>query len=222
MHLLDLHLLTADLAATRRFYAGTLGLPVHQPAPGCLAVHVGTSTITFEQAPPGTVPFYHVAFTVPANQIDAAQAWLQARLPLLPVHEGECIADFRNWQAQALYFHDPNGTILECIARRPLPNASAAPFGPASLLGLSEVGVVVPDVPAFCQFAARALGIPPFARGPVGPEFAALGTDDGLLVVSKDGRGWVPTRRPAEAYPLRLTLRHGGAQHTLVLPVAAE
>ncbi len=218
MHLLELQLLTADLAATKRFYAATLGLPVHRPAAGRVRVQVGSSAVEFHQAPAGTTPFYHVAFTVPANQIEAAQTWLQARLPLLPVTATECVADFRNWQAQALYFHDPAGNILECIARAPLRNESAQPFGPHSLLALSEVGLVVPDVPAYCQLLAETHGIVPFPRGPVTPEFAALGSDEGLLIASAQGRGWVPTRRPAEAHPLRLTLRHLGAVHTLTLP----
>jgi len=211
MHLLKLHLQTAYLAATRHFYAETLGLPTHPSETGSVTVVMGTSTLVFHPAPAGEAPFYHVAFTVPANQIEAAQSWLQARLKLLPVNETGCIADFRNWEAKSVYFHDASGNILECIARAPLQNSSTKPFGPGSLLGLSEVGLVVPDVPAYCQLLKQTHGILPFPRGPVLPEFAALGTDEGLLIVSGQGRGWVPTRRPAVAYPLHLTLRHQGA-----------
>lgn len=217
MQFLKVQLLTADLSATEQFYAATLGLPVHRPAADCVAVQVGSSVVKFRQAPTGAAPFYHVAFTVPANQIEAAQTWLQARLKLLPVTETGCLADFRNWQAQALYFHDPSGNILECIARAPLRNHSAQPFGPHSFLALSEVGLVVPNVPAYCQLLAETHGIVPFPRGPVTPEFAALGSDEGLLIVSAQGRGWVPTRRAAEAHPLRVTLHHHGAVLTLTL-----
>ena len=225
MHLLKLHLQTADLAATQHFYAEILGLPTHPSGTDRVTVVVGTSTLVFHPAPASEDPFYHVAFTVPANQIAAAQSWLQARLQLLPVSETDYIADFRNWEAKSVYFHDASGNILECIARAPLQNSSTQPFGPDSLLGLSEVGLVVPDVPAYCRLLEQTHRILPFPRGPVLPEFATLGTDEGLLIVSGQGRGWVPTRRPAVAYPLHLTLRHQGTSRIVALdwpPVAGS
>jgi catechol 2,3-dioxygenase-like lactoylglutathione lyase family enzyme len=210
MRIDELLLLTADLPALRHFYGRVLGLPVEQPRPDCLRVRVGFSRLTFRLAAPGTAPFYHFAFSVPHNQLDAAHAWAGARTALLPFTDGRPIADFPNWLARAFYFHDPAGNILECIARQPLPNASAAPFSAAGLLGLSEAGLVVPDVPAATARISRDTAITAFHRGPSRPDFAVLGDDQGLLVVSRLGRGWLPTSRPAEPHWLRVAGEQAG------------
>lgn len=131
---------------------------------------------------------------------------------------GEAIADFPNWRAQAFYFHDPAGNILECIARFELPNATTEPFGAKQFLGLSEAGIVAANVPALAAELAARYGIPDFARGPKLPNFAALGTDEGLLILTEQGRGWLPTGRPAERHWLRLEGEHAGRSFVIEDP----
>ena len=200
-----LSLLAADLPAQRHFYGHVLGLPVAAADdPGSIKVEVGYSELRFGLAPPGPRPFYHVAFSVPHNQLDAAREWVQARTPLLPLPEGGYVADFVNWNAHAFYFLDPAGNVLECIARHDLPNARAAPFSAAGLLGISEAGLVVADVPAAVREIGAATAAPVFHRGPVREDFAAVGDDEGLLIVVRQGRSWFPTSHPAAVHYLRV------------------
>ena len=64
-------------------------------------------------------PFYHFALLVPGDRFDAALAWARERVELLPDREtGEVVFDFTNWDARAVYFHDPAGNIVELIAHR--------------------------------------------------------------------------------------------------------
>ncbi|OON69338.1 VOC family protein [Hymenobacter sp. CRA2] len=210
MRITALHLFTADLAALHQFYGHVLGLPVRVGPQQILEVTVGYSRLRFHPALPGTAPFYHFAFHIPHNQLDEAYAWCRVRIPLLPFTHGQPIADFPNWQARAFYFHDPAGNILECIARTPLPNASAVPFAATSLLGLSEAGIVTSDVPALTEYLAATHGIPAFHRGPRLPHFAALGDDDGLLILTAEQRGWLPTGRPAAQHWLRVEGKQAG------------
>lgn len=200
-----LSLLAADVPALRHFYGQALGLPVvdAQDEPGGISVEVGYSELRFCPAPPGMQPFYHVAFSVPHNQLEAARAWVQARTGLLPLPAGGFVADFANWNAHAFYFLDPAGNVLECIARHDLPNARTAPFSAAGLLGISEVGLVVADVPAAVKRVCAETAAPVFHRGPVREDFAAIGDDDGLLILVREGRAWFPTNRPAESHYLR-------------------
>ncbi|RAK70285.1 VOC family protein [Hymenobacter edaphi] len=200
-----LSLLTAELPALRHFYGQVLGLTVAvaEDDPGAIRVEVGYSQLRFYPAPAGTRPFYHVAFSVPHNQLAAARQWVQARTPLLPVPAGGFVADFADWNAHAFYFLDPAGNVLECIARHALPNASSAPFSAASLLGISEIGLVVADVPAALKRVCAETAAPVFHRGPVREDFAAVGDDDGLLILVREGRAWFPTSRPAEVHYLR-------------------
>ncbi|RTQ51527.1 glyoxalase [Hymenobacter gummosus] len=207
MKITRLCLLTAELPALRHFYGTVLGLPVTDwdeyanELPG-LRVEVGYSELLFYPAPPGHQPFYHVAFSVPHNQLAEAQQWVQARAELLPLPTGGVVANFVNWNAHAFYFLDPGGNVLECIARHDLPNASTAPFSAASLLGISEVGLVVADVPAAVKRVRAETAVDVFSRGPVREDFAAIGDDRGLLILVREGRPWFPTSRPAESHYL--------------------
>lgn len=176
-----------------RFYRDVLGLP---PA-GDDAVQVGETRLTFD--PGGDSP-HHVAFNIPEDRLADAKTWLRQRGVELTMHEGSDEVDYPAWNAHACYFHDPEGHVLECIARHSLPNASRAPFGPASLLNVSEVGVVVDDVATGARRLREALGVPAFQ--PPGQHFAPLGDDHGLLIVVPRGRRWFPTGRPAEGAPI--------------------
>ncbi|KUG08777.1 VOC family protein [Solirubrum puertoriconensis] len=215
MQLQTLCLLAPDLPQQKHFYGEVLGLPTQLLPTEELEVHLGFSRVVFRQAVPGTKPYYHFALTVPHNQLQAAYGWLAARTPLLPFLNGEPIADFPNWQAQAFYFYDPAGNILECIARFELPNATAEPFGPTHFLGLSEAGIVTDNVPRTGATLAKTHGIPDFCRGPKLPNFAAMGTDEGLLILTQEGRGWLPTGQPAEQHWLRLEGSHAGKSFTI-------
>ena len=56
------------------------------------------------------MPYYHFALLVPGDRFDAALAWARDRVELLPDREtGEVVFDFANWDAMAIYFHDPGG-----------------------------------------------------------------------------------------------------------------
>jgi catechol 2,3-dioxygenase-like lactoylglutathione lyase family enzyme len=218
MQINELHLLTADLAGTEQFYGGKLQLPVLQRTPEALAFQIGHSVLWFRAAPAGSRPFYHVAFAVPLGSVDAALAWVGQNVGTLPFTDGLPIAEFQNWGARAFYFHDNNGSILECIGRAAQNAPALSEFRPATgFLSINEVGLVVPHVPAACAQLTAAYGVTPFFRGPSLPDFAAMGDDDGLFIVSADARGWLPTLRPAESHWLRVQFEQSRQLHQLEL-----
>ena len=69
MRLLELHLLSADLLETEKFYSGVLGLPLKEKNEALLAYAVGYSLLVFHRVT-GCQPVYHFAFTVPNNKIE--------------------------------------------------------------------------------------------------------------------------------------------------------
>lgn len=184
----EVWLTAEDPERLARFYRETLGLPAAGPA----AVRAGASILGFRQGHTGGA--HHFAFNVPHNQLQEAKAWVRRRAPII-AQDGREDYDFSAWDAEAFYFSDPEGNVVECIARRRLPNASDAPFGPGSLLEVSEVGLPVPDVGAAAVALRRALGVPEWR--PPTPTFAPLGDEHGLLIVVNEGREWFPTHRPA-------------------------
>src|SRR5207249_3790264 len=76
------------------------------------------------------------------------------------------------------------------------------PFTSASLLSLSEIGLVVDDVPQLVQMIQRALGSPVY-HGAINELFTPVGAENGLLIVVKRGRVWFPESKvAATAAPL--------------------
>ena len=67
-------------------------------------------------------------------------------------------------------------------------------------------GVVVADVPTAVARYQKDAGLPVFARQPPQPNFAALGTDTGLVMLVPPGRPWFPTDVPSAAFPLEVEI----------------
>lgn len=210
MTLSQVTLQTSNLGRTLDFYENVLGLTLTEHPAERLTFKTGRSKLVFEAAPQRRQPFYHLAFSVPHNQFEAAVRWLEPRTAILPFCGDHRIADFPAWEARAVYFHDPEGNILELIARRPLPAAPSALFGRTPIVGLSEIGIVADNVELACQALHERYGVPYFARGPRLRDFAAMGDDEGLFIVCQTGRGWWPTLRPAERHPLEVAIERDG------------
>ncbi len=147
------------LPALTEFYAGHLELRLARPADSGLTLEVGETVLDYLAAGGGS-PFYHFALLVPGDRFEAALAWADDRVELLPDPEtGDLVFDFTNWDAKAAYFHDPAGSIVELIAHGGIGERGASgAFAAAELLGLSEVGIVC-DPPAAAEELRRELGL---------------------------------------------------------------
>jgi catechol 2,3-dioxygenase-like lactoylglutathione lyase family enzyme len=156
----------------------------------------GETTLRFRAA--GGDPFYHFALLVPGNRFDAAHAWAEERFELLGG-----VFEFENWDARAVYFLDPAGNITELIAHRGLEESGReGAFGPEEIVGFSELGLV----------GNRALRLAelefPLWSGTIDdPErLAFVGEKGRTLILAEEGRGWLPTGRPAEIHPVGFEL----------------
>lgn len=202
MHLDHLTLHAHDLRAQRDFYAGTLGLEVALHTPERLTIRAGSSRLTFRHDPAHTA-VSHLAFDIPRTLVDEAQAWLEARLPLLPDADGHTrFGPNDRWNTTNVYFADPAGNIVEFIARHDRPSDHVGPFAASHVLHLSEYGLVVDDVPDTVRWLGQAHGLTPFNGQ--SDTFTAVGSHDGMLIVVPAGRGWMPTGEPAVAAPFEL------------------
>jgi catechol 2,3-dioxygenase-like lactoylglutathione lyase family enzyme len=208
MQIEHLELLAPDLPALRDFYAGQFGLPVLPAPDNRLALQVGTSHLTFTQAPAGWSGRYHFAFTIPENQYREAKTWLAARVLLATAADGREEFHSTDWNADILYYFDPAGNIGELIARHTLDCASTTPFGPASFLSISEIGLATPDVAATVADLSSRLAVSPY--GETSDTFAPVGDEHGLFIAVRTGRIWFPdTGIPAAPLPLTATVRNG-------------
>ncbi|MFB9994964.1 VOC family protein [Deinococcus oregonensis] len=208
MHIESLTLFTPDLDVQHAFYTGVLGLDAVTRTPSSVTFRAGRTFLTFRQhRDPGR--FSHVAFDIPRHQVDGAETWLRARVPLLEDAGGTSRFPMNGWNSESLYFEDAAGNILEFIARHDLPNNHAAPFSSGSVLHVSELGIVVPDVPAAVLALELRFGLLTFNKH--SDTFTPVGDQHGLLIVVREGRGWFPTGRPAAPAPFEATFTCSGS-----------
>lgn len=195
----------------KAFYLDRLAFDAReQVGEDLLALEVGSAAARFTEASESEAPFYHFAFLVPGNRFDAAYTWLAARAKLLPNPDtGDTLFDFDNWNALACYCLDPAGNIVELIAHRGVSETSTeGPFSLRELVDFSEVGLVVPDKVGSVAFLDQQVGLHVWDGEVADPDrLVFVGEKARTLILCPPGRGWLPTSRPAEAYPVELTLR---------------
>jgi len=194
------------LDALGDFYEG-LGFEVE---PDRLLFAAGETTMEFD--PARGSPFYHFAFLVPGDRFDAAFAWAGSRTKLLPdPATGEAVFEFDFWDAQACYFEDPAGNIVELIAHRGMDgNGREDDFAATEIAGLSELGLVG-DRRALAAGLGR-LGFELWSGGLEEPDaLAFVGERGRTLILTRAGRGWLPTGRPAEIHPVEAVFDEGSA-----------
>lgn len=223
MRVAELHLAApaAVLGALELFYADVLELTRLRVD---ATVAAGPSRLSWRAADRDRQPFYHFALLVPGPRFDAAHAWLAERVELLAL-DGDPVVAFPDWNARALYFHDPAGSIVEFIAHRGIEGEGPAdgPFTPRELLGVSEMGIVVDDKRSAAEALHTTMGIDLWSgRADAASlddphRLAFLGRKAHTLILAAPGRGWLPTGRPAETHPAYIVLAGaaGGGSVTL-------
>jgi catechol-2,3-dioxygenase len=216
MQITELQLHTQHVKAQRVFYGTTLGLPLLEATIDSFTVQAGTTRLTFQATTQQGV-FYHFAFTIPANKQAQAKDWLWPKVSLL-TWNGQEEVFFENWNAHALYFYDEAGNIVEFIAHHDLPNARPGSFVADDVLYVSEIGMVVNDVPAQVDAFKMRLGIEPY-KGESSELFRAVGDIYGRFITVKVGRPWFPTTtRAAVVAPVSVTIHGTQPQHYHVSP----
>jgi catechol-2,3-dioxygenase len=207
MHIVDLRLLTDRLAALRAFYAGALGLSVIEEDTTSFTLQAGATRLVFAQTLDET-PVYHFAFNIPENQLAAAKTWLSRSTPLL-MRDGTDQFATETWNSEQIYFADPAGNAGELIARHTLPNGADGVFGPGSILGVSEIGLPVDDVPATVAGLRAVLGLGVYGEG--SDTFTPVGDEHGLFIVVERPRPWFSTGLAATTHETAVTIRAPGA-----------
>ena len=186
------------IGALASFYE-SLGLP-STPAGGRPSFRIGETTL--ELVAGSGSPFYHFALLVPGTRFEAALRWASRQTALLPdSRSGTVVFDFDFWDANACYFHDPAGNIVELIAHRGIEETEAeGDFRGAELVGVSELGLVG-DLPAMASALALQVGLELWdgtVEQPGGLAF--VGERARTLILAPPGRGWLPTGRSAELH----------------------
>jgi catechol-2,3-dioxygenase len=195
----EIKLLTNNLAETKFFHHQILGFPIIIEEKNFISFQAGFSLLTFQETKEKN-PVYHFAFNIPCNKIEEALHWLELKTEIIKADEETEIVDFKNWNAKAVYFLDNNGNILELIARSDLKNEDNKEFTSNSFISISEMAIVIDNVVKTATDLIQSLNISYFDKQKPAEEFAALGDDNGLLILSKAGRNWFLTDSPSQKH----------------------
>jgi catechol-2,3-dioxygenase len=187
---LELH--CESIASTLYFYKNIIGLPVLYHNEEKVVFAAGSTKLVFTKSFDNK-PVYHFAFNIPGNKFEEAFLWASSKFTLFNITPQTTVANFTSWNARAFYFLDNNQSIIEFISRYDLHANSDRPFSGTSILSVSEIGLVVENVGAFCDRLIDDFGLNYFSKQAPQLDFAPLGDDEGLLIVVGNNRKWYPT-----------------------------
>ena len=186
------------------FYIDQLGLT---RIDGQSGVMIGETGLVFESGP--GEPFYHFALLVPGNRFDEALEWIAERTDA-PTRPGERPGRLRLRQLGRARLLLPRPGRQHRRAHRPSwsrrDRHGQVPSTAAEIVGFSELGLVG-DKPEMAAALQSELGLEQW-DGDLADEarLAFVGEKARTFIVSPEGRGWLPTGRPAEAHPCDVEL----------------
>ncbi|MBC5772544.1 hypothetical protein H8S95_00580 [Pontibacter sp. KCTC 32443] len=210
MNIQELELHTRQLGAIKNFYTQVLELPGHHESDNQICFAAGNSKLYFKHDPERSPGVYHFAFRVPFLLFDDIVEKLRGRVEFLPdPASGNEIIKHVEWQAQAVYFLDPEGNIVEIIAHKTIPAIQDVSINaPAHIVSICEIGLAVPDVPAFATELKNKLELSQWKTG--NEKFEAVGDAEGLFILAEENRPWFPTKLGAADLPVRVMVSTPG------------
>lgn len=205
----EVHLYTSNLKATKYFYDEIMSFNISGQTNDSFGFKAGDSQVIFHEIE-NEKPVYHFAFHIPNNKLQEALDWVSERTPVLPFSAETKIADFKNWNARSFYFHDNNQNILELITHYDRKIESGNPLSTKSIEMLIEIGIPSRDVLATCEELSVKYGIDYFTKGPVTNDFAVMGDEKGMLIISKEGGTWLPVNQKVQKFKMKIQVDKNG------------
>ena len=216
MNILEIEIQTDDVSETEKFYSELLGLQTTNKEQNSISFLAGQSTLTFIKSNK-LKPKYHFAFNIPRNKLDEAIIWTSAKLDLIKNADSEIVSNFESWNANAIYFFDNNGNILEFIARFDLDNASDEVFDISSIQSISEIGIVTDAPIKLADKLVEKNNLYFFAKGSKSEKFVTLGDDNGLLIIVETNRKWYPTEQEAVKHYTKIKISIDGLTKVITM-----
>lgn len=207
MKLQHIQIQTNDIPKTIAFYNETLGFQILENDSTTVSFQIGNSILKFTEDKKFN-SIYHLAFNIPNNKLDEAIQWCANKVNLICIEDQNVITRFEAWNANAVYFYDNNGNLLEFIARYDLANSETKPFDTKSILSISEIGIVNESPLKLGQDLINKHQLSFFSKNTNSEVFAAIGDDEGLLIIVKPNRNWYPTQTPSETNKTAIRLEN--------------
>lgn len=197
-------LYTNQLEDMKGFYEYQLGFRIVEEDETSFTLSIGESQLVFRESERAAV--YHFALNIPGNQFTLAKWWAGERVTLNR-QEGMDEVFYANFDADAFYFQDPAGNVVEFIARRSVDRMGN--FTVDSLLDISEVSITTPDVEEVGE-AIESMDIPVRGNKGIDPKsLNFLGSGHTYIILVAPKRTWYFSKQKSETHPLSIELSDG-------------
>jgi len=195
---------TNKLRMLRGFYENVLEIPISEAGEGFFKMIIGDSTLIFSETEEDTL--YHFAINIPGNQYTLAKYWAKNKVTLNREAGVEDIF-YSRFNADAFYFEDPAGNVIELIARRHVDKWSD--FSVDSFLNISEVSITTPLVREVGE-RLQDLGIPISGNYQIEPDtLNFLGRNDSFIILVPPQRRWYFSKQISKTSKVDIELDSG-------------
>ena len=197
-------LYTNQLEDMKGFYEYQLGFRIVEEDEVSFTLAIGDSQLVFRESEKPAA--YHYALNIPGNQFTLAKWWASERVTLNR-QEGMDEVFYPNFDADAFYFQDPAGNVIEFIARRSVDRMGN--FTIDSLLNISEVSITTPYVEEVGELIEE-MDIPVRGNKGIDPtSLNFLGSGHAYIILVPPKRTWYFSKQKSETQPLSIELNDG-------------
>ena len=133
-------------------------------------------------------------------------------IQLLPF-KGSEIIHFNS--GRSIYFYDIDGNIAEFIERPTLPYAKGKDFSIERVIKVNEIGLPVKNTLKMANYIVDELGINPINKNEFSDAFCWAGDFNGVIIVVKEGRNWLPTNIPGTMNDFNIVYSEKGEEKNI-------
>ena len=217
MELNKLELFSKDIAAQFYFYKNILGFDVEFKNENQISFQAGQTELIFEEDPNCNF-IYHFAFLIPNKKMEEAIPFLEAKGIELLQRNGEKIIYFgtkEKYTGRAIYFFDEDGNIGEFIERPSLGFTADKNFNLKQVIKINEIGIPVDDPISFSQQLISKYKIQLIDPNYLTENFCWVGDYNGVFIVVKNGRNWLPTELAASSNDCHVAFKSSGKDYEM-------
>ena len=201
MELRKLKLYSKDISVQFDFYKNVLGFEADFFDENKISISSGTTQLIFEEDKESNF-IYHFAFLIPNQKLEQAIDFLEKKGIHLLKKDGEKIIFFgtkENHTGRAIYFYDEDGNIAEFIERASLKFETEEDFNIQQIIKINEIGMPVDDPMEVSRQLINQYKIQLIDLHHLNDNFCWVGDYQGVFIVVKNGRYWLPTKLAAQS-----------------------
>lgn len=212
MEIRTLKIYSKNINDQENFYRNIIGFKCRRESESRLSISTKENTLILEKS--RNEFYYHFAFLIPTGAIQKAIIFLEMRNIKLLLLKGNKIIDFRS--GKAIYFYDTDGNIVEFIERPSLNYPHKHSFCIDDIIKLNEIGLPSPKPQRMAIRLISQYKIIPINQDEFTDHFCWVGDYNGVIIVVKEGRSWLPTDKPGILNDFSLHYTEEGKDYRLI------